>query len=117
MTKWWACLRATRSDTLLVRQIAVSPPYRRHGIGRAMLECPTRRLANSDVSWLEARIQVSSHASRRLFQSFAIAAEARYAELELTRDRFSTPNERKMLMRIGSDPPSRGTTGNDPQWW
>lgn len=96
--------RPTRPDTLLVRQIAVSPSYRRCGVGRAMLVCVKNRDAGSGVGWLEAKIRASSHASRRLFQSFAIAAELRYAELELTPDNcFPPPHEPEILVRMGDN--------------
>ncbi len=97
--------RPTRPDTLVVRQISVSPPYRRRGIGRAMLVRLRQQLSCAGVWWVEARLPASSHASRRLFQSFAIAARARYAELDLPPDRsFPPPFEGQILVRVGGDP-------------
>ncbi len=97
--------RPSRPDTLVVRQISVSRPYRRQGIGRAMLVRLRNQLAAADVWWIEARLGASSHASRRLFQSFAIAAEARYAELRLLPDTsFPTHDGSQILVRVGGDP-------------
>lgn len=97
--------RPARPDTLVVCQIAVSTPYRRRGIGRAMLVRLRNQLVGADVWWMEARVPASSRQTRRLFQSFAIAAQARYAELDLTAEcSFPTPDETQILVRVGGDP-------------
>lgn len=99
--------RPRNLDTLFVWQIAVSLAHRRRGMGRAMLASLQHRLRASGVWWLEARMSASSHASRRLFQSFALAAQLRYAELELTSmNCFPTPREPELLLRIGTNAPA-----------
>jgi L-2,4-diaminobutyric acid acetyltransferase len=97
--------RFTRPDTLIVRQIAVRTPYRRRGIGRAMLVRLRNQLVGVDVWWMEARVPASSPESRRLFQSFAIATQARYAESDLTvQCSVPTEDESQILVRVGGDP-------------
>jgi hypothetical protein len=97
--------RSARPDTLVVRQIAVSIPYRRRGIGRAMLVRLRNQLVGADVWWMEARVPASSLESRRLFQSFAIAAQVRYVELDLTGEcSVPTEDETQILVRVGADP-------------
>jgi len=97
--------RPARPDTLVVRQIAVSSPYRRRGIARAMLVRLRNQLVGADVWWMEARVPSSSLGSRRLFQSFAIAAQVRYAELNLSGEcSVPTEDESQILVRVGGDP-------------
>lgn len=94
--------RPDSPKTLFVWQIAVSPAYRRRGLGLAMLHRLGGRLRKDGVRWLEASVTASNDASRRLFQSFAHASGASCAEDALfPGEAFPTPHEAELLLRIG----------------
>jgi L-2,4-diaminobutyric acid acetyltransferase len=95
----------TSPDVLFVWKVAVSKAHRQQGVGRAMLLQLRRRLHSRGVWWMEASVPAESHCSRRLFQSFALAAGARYAELQPSGATSPTPGDTELLLRVGTNSP------------
>jgi L-2,4-diaminobutyric acid acetyltransferase len=109
--------RPTSPDALFVWKVAVTQTHRQRGVGRAMLLQLHRRLRDRGVWWLEASVPASSHCSRRLFQSFAIAAGARYAESDPPPDFFPTLGQPEVFLRMGTGGPvTREGARRAPGW-
>lgn len=58
-------------DTLFVWQVGVTEEFRRHGVGKRLLDELLRRPSLEDVHFLEMSIAPSNAASRRLFANWA----------------------------------------------
>lgn len=73
-------LRA-RGDTLLVSALAVSPDYRRLGVGLFILELAEKLCKEMKMKWLQLSVLKSNTPAQRLYQNFGfkILAEGRFA--------------------------------------
>jgi len=73
-------LRA-RGDTLLISALAVSPDYRRLGVGRFILELAEKLCKKMKMKWLQLSVLKGNIPAQRLYQSFGfkIFAEGRFA--------------------------------------
>jgi len=70
-----------RHNTLTVSSLAVSPKYRRHGIGLFTLKWTENLAKHTKANWLELSVLKRNTPAQRLYQEFGfkVAAERRFS--------------------------------------
>lgn len=88
---------------MFVWQIAVDRLIRGQGIAKKMIRHLLSRHHLNGISFIEATVNPSNHASRSLFQSLASECRCKFEELMLfSSDMFSEKNhEQENLIRVG----------------